>query len=112
MTSVKQGRIQLGGRRTHVIIITLIAVACVVPMFYIGFPWVDASICVPRAAGRIGVQPTYDALYEYIGQHIVTGMTRADITAILGRVLPIRFSNTHGRNASNDTIGYDVWLNR
>jgi hypothetical protein len=67
---------------------------------------------VPRAAKQIGVPPTYDAIYTYVEQHIVPGVTREEVSNILERIGPIQVKKDVGSlpETSVDEIRLNICL--
>jgi hypothetical protein len=41
--------------------------------------WVDEAVCIPAAARRVGVEPSYTGLYTYLGTALEPGMTRLEV---------------------------------
>ncbi len=82
------------------------------PIVFVGSPWLDASICVPRAAARIGVPATVNALKAYIDQNIVVGMSRDAVRISLMELAPIEVENDVGAlpETSTDYMRVNICL--
>src|SRR6266498_351030 len=112
MLNVEQSPGRGIGKIVGIVGLVLVSAACACPVLFVGFPWVDASICVPRAAQRIGVQATYNDLYQYVDQHIVPGKTRAEVVAILEQIGPVQIQKDVGAlpESSTDYVRINMCL--
>jgi hypothetical protein len=85
------------------VVVILLAVCGTPVLFFWVVPWVDSSICVPRAAGRIGVAPNYDAIRGYIVNHLKSDMTRGEVIAMLQQIGPLE-TTTSKSSYQQETI--------
>jgi hypothetical protein len=78
-------------------------------------PQIDRGFCLPPAAERIGVEPTYGAIYNYIRNSVKPGMTRDKAMAVLEQIGPVISGTTHLPDGDiRDEISIKIcsyWLN-
>jgi hypothetical protein len=75
-------------------------------------PELDRGLCIPNAASRVGVAPTYGALYGYINDSVRPDMTLDNALAILQKMGPVTipFSTKIGENKIRDAVVIDTCL--
>ena len=73
-------------------------------------PRLDRAVCLPRVANRIGVQPSYPAIYGYIRELITVGMTRDEALAVLEKIGPMHVAFST-KLPYEDTMRDQVHLN-
>ncbi len=69
------------------IIILLGAIIILAPCFYFTiYRYIDSSICIPKVAKEIGVEPSQSGIYGYIEDTINDGMSHEEILDALDEV--------------------------
>jgi hypothetical protein len=87
--------------RFRLIIWWLLAIACVLPVFYMTiYRYVDETVCYYIVGTRIGVPPTYYGIGGYIHNALKPGMSRTEVHSILSGV---------GKVVVTEEIPYDSY---
>jgi hypothetical protein len=94
--------------------LTIVAVIIVLCCGLIAFTKIDAYICVAKAAQRIHVAPTYEALYSYIENSLIPGKTREEVRAIVKKIGPVSINSSteeeHLQGYNFDSIAITMCL--
>ena len=86
---------------------------CLCPLLYFfALPPLDAAICVPRVAERLGVQPNTEAILVYVTQQVRRGMTRDEVAGVLTRIgsINVRYGTVAYAGVVTDVIRVQVCL--
>jgi hypothetical protein len=95
-------------KRTLIIIGSIILVIfCVFPIFYFtGYRWIDSYVCPRVIAHRVGIEPSYLSIIEYIKTILTPGIDRTEVTARLSRIGQVKVwqNNVVFDNRTTDEI--------
>jgi hypothetical protein len=65
----------------------LLAIFCVVPLFYLTiYQWGEHYVCPYVIAHRVGTDPTYPAIREYIQNILTPGIGRGEVESRLAKI--------------------------
>ena len=64
--------------------------------FELLFAPIDAVICAPGAASRVGAAPSFNAIEQFISENVTKGTSRVEVNAILSRLGPLQIYSDAG----------------
>jgi hypothetical protein len=65
----------------------VILILCVFPVFYLTvYQWADSYVCPRIIAHRVGIEPTYLSIREYIQTTLTPGLDRNEVESRLARI--------------------------
>jgi len=76
-------------------IISVLIFTCIGCGFFAIGPSIDRGLCLQRVADRVGIEPSYEAIYSYIYKSVKPGMTRNEALSKLEQIgsISVPFSN-------------------
>lgn len=68
--------------------ITIITVCCMLAGYFTVFRAIDASICIPRTAQKLGIQSDQSHIYQYVKDQLANsiGMNKLGVMNRLGQI--------------------------
>jgi hypothetical protein len=80
-------KVRFDKRKLIIISSILVVLLCVLPIFYITvYQWAESYICPRLIAHRVGIEPSYLSIREYIQNTLTPGIDRSEVKARLEKI--------------------------